>query len=170
MLAQIAIKNGVPLLTNYFIEKGTENKMKRIHQLETQRINKIQLALSDSPSSSTYSSTKGSTIKLSKGFLPKESIEDLGRRKWSEYHNAIDSLPENASQVQVHNALKQIVDNIKVFPCLNCRENAIKNMKKYPLLISSIKTKREAQQRICGFHNTVNEMLDKPITHNCDLI
>ena len=170
MLAQIAIKNGVPLLTNYLIEKRTEVKMKKIHQLEYQRLDKIKKTLSGSTTSLTYGSTKGPTIKLTKGFLPKESIEELGRRKWSEYHNAIDSLPENSSQVQVHNALKQIIDNIKVFPCLNCRENAIRNMKKYPLLTSSIKTKREAQQRMCGFHNVVREMLNKPITHNCDII
>lgn len=165
LASQVFARHVIPMATNYVMEKMNQNNQKKIHQLEIQKYQKIKLALGSSDGS-----TNGSTISLSKGFLPKESIDDLGRRKWDEYHKKIDSLPENSSQVQVHNALKEIIDNIKVYPCLTCRENSLRNLKKFPLLTSSVKTKKDGQKRICGFHNVVREMLNKPITHNCDVV
>ena len=109
--------------------------------------------------------------KLTTGILRNESLEDLGRRKWSEYQTLLEALPENASTSQVHSVLSKIQTNMtKDYPCETCKVNSKTNLKKFPLVIPSVTTKKDAQKRLCGFHNIVREMLGKEITHNCEAI
>lgn len=127
-----------------------------------QKINKLETVISK------VSPTKAV---LTTGILGNESQDDLGRRKWTEYEKFLKALPDNATPTQVQQALSQIQNNItKDYPCEDCRENSIESLKKFPLSTSSVSSKKDAEKRLCQFHNIVREMQGKEITHNCDVI
>lgn len=158
------VSESVPLaqkmIESYAIGNADERRMK----LATSRINQMEKVLSK-----VKPSTSGQ--KLSKGVLQNESIQMLGRRKWKEYKTFLESLPENAPASEVQTALKKIDSNIrKDYPCTDCKENSIVNLKKSPLITSKSQTKKQAQIRLCNFHNVTREFLGKPITHNCEVI
>jgi len=126
------------------------------------RIAKLQISTGQQPSKS---------IKLTTGVLGNESVADLGRRKWTEYEKFLEALPDNATSTQAQKALNQIQSNIvNDYPCESCRENSAANLKKFPLSTTSIISKKDAQKRLCGFHNIVREFLGKEISHNCETI
>lgn len=160
ILLTLAAKHGIPMISGMISEQLQMKAVKKMHALDLEKISKTQQMMNKK--------IHGKNIQLSEGFLPNESIEDLGRRKWEEYHSKVDSLPENASEWQVKEALGQIVDNIQVYPCETCKKNALTNLKTHPILTATTKTKQEAQQGLCNFHNAVRTMLKKEITHNCD--
>lgn len=120
---------------------------------------------------STNSPRRVSTPKLSIGIERNETLESLGRRKWKEFETFLDALPQNASPGEVRTALNKIQANIvNDYPCESCKVNAINNLKKKPLISQDVQSKKDAQRKLCEFHNVVNEMLGKPITHNCSVI
>lgn len=154
----------VPLIQQ-FVDASIENnaEQKRI-RIVNDKIKKMQIAIS--------SKKPGiSTPKLTKGIFGNETVEQLGQRKWIEYENFLEALPNDASPIQVKSALKQIEsDAIKDYPCEECRINSVKNLKKSPLIAPGVQSKKDGQKRLCEFHNTVREFLGKPITHNCNVI
>jgi len=126
------------------------------------RIAKLQVSSGQKPSKS---------LKLTTGILGNESVEDLGRRKWTEYEKFLNTLPDNATPSEAQSALQQIESNIvNDYPCESCRENSAKSLKKFPLSTVSVISKKDAQKRLCGFHNVVREFLGKDITHDCKVL
>jgi len=156
----LVAKHGIPMISGLISEQLQIKAAKKMHALDLEKIDKTKRMMNQK--------IHGKNIELSEGFLPSETIEDLGRRKWEEYHSKVDSLPDNASEWQVKEALGQIVDNIQVYPCETCKKNALINLKKHPILTGSTKTKQQAQEGLCNFHNAVRTMLNKEITHTCD--
>ncbi len=109
--------------------------------------------------------------KLTIGIRKNETLESLGRRKWKEFETFLDVLPDNAAPGEVRTALNKIQANIvNDYPCESCKVNAINNLKKAPLISADVQTKKDGQRKLCEFHNVVNEMLGKPITHDCSVI
>ncbi len=156
----------VPLIQQFIQSSinGTaeEKKMK----IMKRKVSQMQAVIK-----STDSPGRTSTPRLTTGIKENESVEALGRRKWREFENVIADLPENASPSLINETLNAINSNIvNDFPCEECRQNAIINLKKSPLITPESQTKKDAQLKLCKFHNTVREMLGKPITHNCEVI
>jgi len=156
----------VPLIQQ-FIQSSVESKAeeKRMHIMK-RKISQMQSVVrsNDSPG-------RVSLPKLTIGIRKNETLETLGRRKWREYETFLDSVPENASPGEVKTALNKIQANIvNDYPCESCKVNAINNLKKAPLISVDVKTKKDGQRKLCEFHNMVNEMLGKPITHDCSVI
>lgn len=170
-------QQAVPLITKgmeMFIESKSIEKRAIISD---QRIEKYEQALlkfeekDDAPGRRKSSDNKLSKHQLSTGILEGEDKIALGNRKWKEYENHVSDLSENASEGEVQIALKEIEVNIsESYPCEDCRTNAVVNLVKFPLTHNSVKTKSQAKERLCGFHNVTNKSLDKPITVNCTRI
>lgn len=149
------------LISNYFKDKASS----KIKELDTQKFEKMKKMLD------SKSKTKTSIMKvggLTTGFLQGESIEDLGRRKWSEYEDHLRTLPDNATTSQVQRKVREIEQNIRIYPCVECRENAIDNLEKLPLADKSVKTKSDALKRLCSFHNIIREQKGQEISVSCE--
>jgi len=151
----------VPLVQQfiqYSIDGNAEEKKMKIMK---RKINQMQ---DNSPG-------RVSSPKLTIGIKRNETLESLGRRKWKEFETFLDVLPENSSPGEARTALNKIQANIvNDYPCESCKVNAINNLKKTPLISADVQSKKDAQRKLCEFHNVVNEMLGKPITHDCKVL
>ena len=153
------------LVENRSIEKRTI--------LQDQKIEKFEESLTRLSKDKTEPGSKNTSSKqkLTTGILPGEDKAALGNRKWKEYEDHLSNLPDDATPGQVQLALQEIQVNMsESYPCEDCRQHAIENLGKFPLTNSDTKTKSDAKQRLCGFHNVVNKMLEKPITVDCTRI
>ena len=154
------------MATGVIIDHFHNQSEQRLREIENKKFEKIRKFL-DSKAPKSTSNTKPSEG-LTTGFLEGESIEQLGRRKWKEYENHLSELSDSATPAQAQKALKEIQDNItKSFPCKDCRINSIENFKEFPLTDKSVTGKKDAEARLCTFHNIVNDQLGKPITVKC---
>jgi len=98
------------------------------------------------------------------------SSPNLSARCWRILSES-GELKNSSNCLEITTALNKIQANIvNDYPCESCKVNAINNLKKAPLISVDVKTKKDGQRKLCEFHNMVNEMLGKPITHDCSVI
>ncbi len=156
----------VPLVQQFIQSSIYGDAEERKMKIMKRKINQMQVAIKSNNSPGRVSSPK-----LTIGIKRNETLESLGRRKWKEFETFLDALPENSSPGEVRTALNKIQANIvNDYPCESCKVNAINNLKKTPLISADVQSKKDAQRKLCEFHNVVNEMLGKPITHDCSVI
>lgn len=149
------------IIANEKLEK-LEQSLVKFEKMDNQIVSKKNVGkITEVPS-------KLSNHKLTTGVLEGEDKIALGHRKWSEYENHLNDLPNNATSEQVQIALTEIQVNITdSYPCEDCRINSIKNLKKFPLNVSDVKTKNEGKERLCQFHNVVRKDLKQEIVVDC---
>lgn len=158
-------KEAIPLVQNMIGSYVDGKVMEKSSQLFDKKMDQSMMILNKhDPEAPGARKSPDKKIGLSTGILQNETKEELGRRKWKEYENHIEALPDSASPKESKKALKEIQDNIsKSYPCESCKIHAIENLEEFPLNDKSVSSKEDAKVRLCSFHNIVNEQLGKEI-------
>lgn len=171
-IGSLIMKESIPIVQNLIIGAVESRTMNKHAEIFEKKMNRSVEILDIAESKSNHIHTPGGSgeagPKLSTGVKKGETKESLGNRKWKEYEDHLEKLPDSATQSQVQKALQQIQDNIsKSYPCEDCRIHAIENLNEFPLNDKSVSSKDDGKARLCTFHNIVNEQLGKPITVTC---
>jgi len=153
-IVSLIITHGIPLVKNYVIQHISDNSSKKLLELDNEKTTK-QYKLYD----------KYTDVDKRVDKEPEMTKEEIGRQMWDKSHGKIEELDESANEKEVKKTMKEIEKEFKHHPCLECQQNAKKNLKDMPL--SKSKTKEEAKNTLCKFHNKVNGDLGKP-TFNCE--
>lgn len=155
-IMSLIVTNGIPLVKSYVLSQIEEENNKKSIILDSEKTNR-QFKL--------YDNFKGGNNPAPIDNSPQMTKEEIGRQMWNESHEAIENLDENADKKQVKKVMKKIEKEFKHHPCMECQIHAKKNLKELP--ITNETTKEGAKQKLCQFHNRVNDMLDKP-EFNCE--
>ena len=152
------ITHGMPLVKSFVIQQITDDSAKKALLLDNEKTTK-QYNLYDK-----YKDMDNH-IPVKNDELPEMTKEEIGRQMWDESHQSVENLDDSADEQTVQKTMKKIEKSFKKHPCGECQIQAKKNLKELP--ITKSKTKEEAKQTLCQFHNKVNNDLGKP-TFNCN--
>ena len=152
------ITHGMPLVKSFVIQQITDDSAKKALILDSEKTTK-QFNLYDK-----YKDMDNH-IPVKNDELPQMTKEEIGRQMWDESHQSVENLDDSADEQTVKKTMKKIEKSFKKHPCEECQIQAKKNLKELP--ITKSKTKEEAKQTLCQFHNKVNDDLGKP-TFNCN--
>ena len=143
-LAATLGKESIPLIQNLVSSYIEGRTMEKHAELFEKRISKSEQILNSFDPNFKNNLTKKS--ELTTGILEGEDTKALGNRKWKEYENHLEELPNDATPAQAQKALKEIQSNItESYPCESCKINATEHLKEFPLTNKSVTGKNDAK-------------------------
>jgi FAD-linked sulfhydryl oxidase len=157
-IMSMIITHGMPLVKTFVIQQITNDTAKKTIELDNEKTTK-QYNLYNKYKHLDNQQTHV-PVDNSQDDSPQMTKEEIGRQMWDESHQSVEDLDDSADEQTVKKTMKKIEKSFKKHPCMECQIQAKKNLKELP--ITKSKTKDEAKQTLCQFHNKVNDDLGKP--------